>query len=127
MKVEKIWENDQGEEITYSFPTKNEVCPRCEGHGYHLTPSIGEYAYSMEEFYQEFDEEGREQYFSRGGIYDIVCFDCKGKNVIAVIDTKNLNNVDNIKYQEYIKWQKEIDKADREYQAICRMERMMGC
>lgn len=79
-------ENDQGEDVEIEIPAKYEVCDRCEGEGSHLTPSIGEHAYSEEEFREAFDEEEREQYFTRGGMYDVVCIDCKGLRVVLVVD-----------------------------------------
>lgn len=42
--------NEDGDEVTAKVPHVNEVCDRCEGHGTHLTPSIGMHAYSAEEF-----------------------------------------------------------------------------
>lgn len=76
------------EEVTVPLPHKNEVCPRCEGVGTHLTPSIGNHAYSREEFDEAFEpgSEEREAYFSRGGRYDVTCEKCGGKNVILVVD-----------------------------------------
>ena len=75
------------EETDESLPGKFEVCPRCEGHGTHLTPSIGEHAYSAEEFNESFsDEEDRAEYFKRGGIYDVQCYECKGEKVVLVVD-----------------------------------------
>jgi hypothetical protein len=78
--------DEDGDELEIALPVKLEVCSRCEGHGTHLTPSIGEHAYTQEEFYDSFDEEGREEYFRRGGMYDVTCHDCKGKNVVPVVD-----------------------------------------
>lgn len=78
---------DGEDEITISLPHVFEVCSRCQGHGTHLTPSIGMHAYSMEEFQESFyDEEDREQYFTRGGIYDVTCEICHGERVVAVVD-----------------------------------------
>jgi predicted methyltransferase len=80
---------DDGEEVEASLPAKNEVCSFCEGTGFHLTRSIGEHAYSMEEFYEAFDEpEDREEYFRRGGRYDVECETCHGKNVVLCVDEK---------------------------------------
>jgi hypothetical protein len=74
-------------ERVVTLPVKFEVCGRCDGHGSHLTPSIGEHAYSMEEFYESFDdEEGRAEYFRRGGMYDVTCERCKGLRVEPVVD-----------------------------------------
>jgi len=80
-------ENSRGVETEYVLPGRFEVCPRCEGHGTHLTPSIGEHAYSAEEFNETFWEpEDRAEYFRRGGMYDVDCETCRGKRVILVPD-----------------------------------------
>lgn len=80
-------ENNAGIEHEYELPAKFEVCDKCEGHGFHLTPSIGEHAYTREEFEDTFhEEEDRAEYFKRGGIYDVQCTMCNGKRVIAVVD-----------------------------------------
>lgn len=79
-------ENDDGEETTHELPARFEVCPTCEGHGTHLTPSIRDHAYSRDEFMEAFDdEEDRAQYFRRGGIYDVQCEECKGRRVVPVV------------------------------------------
>lgn len=69
------------------LPCSFSVCPRCDGHGSILTPSIGEHAYSSEEFNETFhDDEDREAYFTRGGKYDVTCPVCSGKNVVPTPD-----------------------------------------
>lgn len=78
-------EDDSETEIT--LPGKHAVCPNCEGHGTHLTPSIRDHAYSREEFEEAFyDEEEREAYFQRGGMYDVTCETCGGRRVVVVAD-----------------------------------------
>jgi hypothetical protein len=84
-------DEETGDEVTVQFPSKFEVCPRCEGHGTYLNPSIGNHAYSAEEFSESFDDEEAEQYFKRGGIYDIACEQCGGKRVIEVPNPKAMN------------------------------------
>lgn len=79
-------DDETGDEVVHELPAKMEVCDDCEGHGTHLAPGMRFHAYTSEEFYEEFDDEDREQYFTRGGIYDVTCGTCKGKNVIAVVD-----------------------------------------
>lgn len=122
------YENDEGEEIELELPCKMEVCDRCEGYGTHLTPSIGEHAYSSEEFYEAFDdEESREQYFKRGGIYDVTCEVCHGKNVVPVIDEENIPEELKAQYQEYLKYDERMAQYEAEDRATARMERLMGC
>ena len=85
------WENDEGEEVEHTFPAINEVCGRCEGYGTHLNPSIGQHAYTLEEFNEAFDDdESREAYFTRGGMYDVRCEQCHGNKVIQVIDEEHM-------------------------------------
>lgn len=79
-------ETDVGTEHRLVLPGKREICSRCEGEGTHLHPAIGEHAYSSEEFAREFDEEEREEYFTRGGMYDVPCERCGGEKVITVLD-----------------------------------------
>jgi hypothetical protein len=79
-------ETSGGLEITHTLPARFEVCGRCEGHGSHLTPSIGEHAYTREEFDETFhDPDDRAEYFRRGGIYDVECTECHGRRVVPVV------------------------------------------
>ena len=119
----KYDDNDTECEVECELPCKNEVCPKCEGHGTHLTPSIGNYAYSQEEFYEAFpEEEDRENYFRRGGIYDVTCERCGGKNVIQVVDESRCTTEEQ---KEHLKKYKAHMKSEREYEAECRAERRM--
>jgi RecJ-like exonuclease len=105
--------DDEGEEVEHTFPSVNEVCPRCEGFGTHLTPSIGQHAYSQEEFYESFaDEEDREQYFKRGGIYDVTCEECKGNKVVPVVDERHLTEDQKKVYKEWQEYQEEVARED---------------
>jgi hypothetical protein len=121
-KVELTWINHDGDEITHSFPSINVICPRCEGYGTHLTPSIGQHAYSAEEFYDSFDEEEQEQYFRRGGIYDVQCEECRGNRVVPEVDDKRLNSQDKMLYLEWQKAMEDWARSDAEDRATYRME-----
>jgi RecJ-like exonuclease len=117
--------DDEGEEIEASLPSCKEVCPRCEGTGFHLTESIGSYAYSQEEFEEAFDdEESRSEYFRRGGRFDVVCTECKGKNVIDVVDEEACITTEQkailCKYDDYLNRQ-------AQYRAEEEAERRAGC
>jgi RecJ-like exonuclease len=131
----KIYYGDTEREL--QLPGIKVVCERCDGEGYVLNPSIGEHAYSREEFDEAFPEdEDKEQYFKRGGIYDIVCPDCKGKNVVTVIDENVMKD-----YPVYRLGKLRTGKSrgrimeriwaqDREndaYERECEMERRYGC
>ena|SRR5258706_9488184 len=120
--IELTWDNEDGEEIIESFPAKNEICDRCEGYGNHLNPSIGEHAYSMEEFNESFDEEEREQYFKRGGIYDVQCEECHGNKVVPVVDENRLSEAQKKLYAEFELWDQERARSDAEDRATYRME-----
>lgn len=118
-------ENEEGESTAYTLPAHFEVCPRCEGHGTHLNPSIGEHAYSAEEFFEEFSEpEDREEYFRHGGIYDVTCEECGGKRVVPVIDEKACTTATQ---KEALALYLEKEASDAEYDRLCESERRMGC
>lgn len=126
--IELTYEDEDGEEITIEVPSKMEVCYDCEGHGMVLNESMRNYAYTSEDE-EMHDPEFREEYFKRGGIYDVVCPTCKGKNVLAVPDEETINKNEKLKseYEKYEEWKEDRDRADAEYEAECRMERLMGC
>jgi DnaJ-class molecular chaperone len=119
--------DDNGDEQEHILPAKNEVCSRCEGYGTHLNPSIGSHAYTAEEFYDSFDEEGREEYFRRGGIYDVTCECCKGKNVVLLVDEDACKSNPTLK-PIFEAWEKQEIRARREmddWRAEQRHEAMM--
>lgn len=63
----------------YGVPaTRKAVCPSCRGHGKYVNPFVDGNGISAEEFYQ--DPEFAEAYFS--GVYDVVCEECQGTNVV---------------------------------------------
>lgn len=100
--TEFTYEDEEAVEHTAQLPARFEVCTRCEGHGTHLHPSIGQHAYSMEEFNEAFDDdESRQAYFERGGMYDVPCEECHGKRVVAVVDVKALKRQDPALYARY--------------------------
>lgn len=87
------------------LPTHKEVCSDCGGEGFVLNESMRGHAYTMEEFREAFEDEIREmeyddetgepvkelEYFRRGGIYDVQCPTCHGKNVVDVIDEDTID------------------------------------
>lgn len=118
-----IIDNDTDEEVEHDLPARFEVCPRCEGHGTHLHPDIGQHAYTGEEFFEEFDEEGREEYFKRGGIYDVTCERCGGQRVVQVIDEDRLTS----EQKEVFKAYQEREAERARWDAVDRDERRYGC
>lgn len=117
--IEFIEMTDDGDEIVHELPSKYEVCSRCSGHGTHLTPSIGEHAYTQEEFEQEFSDDDREEYFKRGGIYDVECETCNGERVEEVVDEEACDPKLLKKYQAKL-------ADDYAYERMCAAERAMG-
>ena len=117
-RITVTYYNSEGDEVSDELPARHEVCQRCEGHGTHLTPSIGNHAYSSEEFEQEFSEdEDREAYFERGGKYDVTCEVCDGKNVVLVVDEEACQTAEQKEIlQTYTRSQRESEQeaaADR--------------
>lgn len=86
MKIQIETYDEDGDILTHEVTARYDVCVHCEGHGTILNPSIAQHAYSQEEFAESFDEEEAEEYFRRGGRYDITCPDCKGLRVVLVPD-----------------------------------------
>lgn len=115
---------DDGD-VELELPAKVEVCWRCKGHGTHLTPSIGEHAYSMEEFNEAFDDdEDKDAYFQRGGMYDVTCHECHGKNVIKVVDDDACRTPELI---ERLKMYHEHERREAEYAREDRYNREHDC
>lgn len=125
--IEKKWENEETEEVSAIFPAKNEVCPECEGSGYVLAGGLRGAAYTAEEFCEAFEPEEREEYFRPGGTYDTTCDVCHGTNVIPVVDEQSLTAEQKKLFDEYVIWQTEWDRQEREYADECAAERRAGC
>lgn len=103
---------DEGDEEEVELPVKMELCPNCEGHGSVLNESMRQHAYSSEEFNDTFhDDEDREQYLTRGGIYDVQCPTCNGRNVVPVVDEARLSKAQKVIY-ERIEKRRAADAAD---------------
>jgi hypothetical protein len=86
LTIDFVTEDDDGNEIQHQLPANYVVCSGCQGHGTHLNPSIGQHAFTAEEFERDFDEEQRAEYCRRGGIYDVQCTTCIGLRVVPVVD-----------------------------------------
>ena len=122
ISIEVVFEDDNGDEVVVDIPARYEVCSDCEGHGSVLNESMRFHAYTEEEF-SDFSDEDREQYFKRGGIYDVTCPTCKGKRVEKVVDEGARFTPEQA---EALKAMREREADRREYESMCRMERMMG-
>jgi hypothetical protein len=86
MKIKATVLLKSGDQVEVELPGKRIVCPRCEGKGTHVNPSIDGHGISAEEFAEDPDFE--ESYFS--GLYDVRCEECDGRNVIEVVDESKL-------------------------------------
>ena len=83
--TEKMVFGDDYDEPTTSLAGiagKWEVCGTCEGKGKHVNPDIDSQGISSEDFGQ--DPDFAEDYFS--GIYDVRCYECKGRTTSFVVD-----------------------------------------
>ncbi len=96
-------EDEDGEIHEVIVKVCYEVCPTCHGKGKHVNPSIDCNGLSSEDFYE--DPDFRDEYF--GGMYDVTCFECHGKNVVPCLDRNN-NDPSVIKMID--------DKLEQDYQ-----------
>jgi hypothetical protein len=90
-----------------------EVCDLCGGRGSHVNPSIDAHGVSREEF--DDDPDFEEGYWR--GDYDVVCYECKGRNVVPTPDENDPN----------IEVYNEDVQSHYEYMAEIEAERRMGC
>lgn len=107
-------DDEDGSTETVKLPSKMEVCPRCDGRGVHDCWEGGMTGDEMAEQGPDFFED----YMS--GTYDTQCTECKGRNVVEVID-RDRTPPDLL--ARYDAQQKEL--ADM--YAMEAMERRMGC
>jgi hypothetical protein len=118
-----IWNEDGDEEEEIALPSKFEVCGNCEGHGTHLREAIREHAYTAEEFAEAFDDdESREAYFKRGGIYDVTCETCHGARVVAVVDYEKCTKEQKAIYETWLEQEGERRRMDHEDRETRRAE-----
>ncbi len=119
MSAEKITlevETSEGDLVELVLPTKFELCPRCRGEGSHVNPAIDGNGLTAEDF-DEAGEDFRENYMA--GVYDVACYKCQGKRVVAVPDMDKLTAAEKILWKDHVR-----EEAD--YQAIVDAERRMG-
>ena len=90
------------------LPTKKAVCPRCRGTGTHVNPAIDGNGLTSEDF--DDDPDFREAYFA--GRYDVVCYDCRGNNVIDVLDEDRCTPEQLAAYDRHCKAMWEIEACE---------------
>ena len=92
------------------------VCPTCRGEGSHVNPAIDSHGISSEEFAEDPDFEAA--YF--GGLYDVTCHECEGKNVVDDVDLSALTEEQLEEWREYV-------QGVYEWRAEIAAERRAGC
>lgn len=86
MDLIQSFQEDHGVKL----PTKKEVCPRCDGEGTHVNPAVdGFTANDLDERYGPDADEFLEGYFR--GDYDVRCEECRGENVVDVVNEEGLD------------------------------------
>lgn len=98
------------EEFDFNPPLKTIVCPSCNGRG---TQTLGGASFSAEDFAE--DPEFAESYMR--GHYDEDCPECKGRNVIRVVDVEQLEACSPKMLEEYHSIMKSIHEQDACYRA----------
>ena len=106
------------EYVGVELPKKKIVCPTCGGEGKHVNPSIDAHGLSREDFDE--DPDFARDYMS--GVYDVPCYECRGNNVVDVLDEEALKHFDPELFKEWREW---LDSA-YETEAIYASERRMG-
>lgn len=124
MRILKFTVTGSRGEYEHELPAKLEVCPGCEGEGTRLHEAIGSHAYSREEFEESFDEEEREEYFKRGGRYDVQCTDCHGERVVPVVDEDECNRTH--RNRKLLKLYEQVEERRAEWARQEAHERRMG-
>lgn len=128
MNITITYTNPDDEEVEETLPAHHVVCEECEGTGFHLRGSLHGAAFSMNDFHQCFEEpEDQEEYFRHGGRYDQVCSQCKGKNVVLVVDEDAcVSDKDKRVLQEYNDYMDTMAAIDADDRATQRSEQRFG-
>jgi RecJ-like exonuclease len=106
-KIEVFFVPSDGNSYSMEVPAKRTVCPRCEGTGTHVNPSIDGHGLTQEDF--DADPDFAEGYFN--GRYDVRCEECDGRNVVEVPDLSRLTAEER---EDYYRAQDEEAAARRE-------------
>lgn len=106
----KVWViTKKGNQFEVLLPAKRIVCPACDGAGTELRGGLKGVVISDENLA---DDDFREAYF--GGRYDVACSECKGLNVVEVVDEDRLTKKMAERYWRAVD---EDAASDREYEA----------
>lgn len=74
-----VEEDEEGEEVEREVRFTWEVCSTCDGKGTHVNPSIDAGGLTREDFAD--DPDFFDDY--RRGVYDVECYECRGRRVSA--------------------------------------------
>ena len=104
------------------LPGKRVVCGRCDGKGTHVNPAVDGDGWTREEM----DEQGPEFFEDyMGGVYDVTCHECRGRNVVEEIGERD---------DTWADWQVQLldqvnewFQAEYEYQQEVAAEIRAGC
>lgn len=104
------------------------VCPVCEGKGKHVNPSIDASGWSQEDDRDDWqddddwrdEDDGEPKSAYQRGLYDVVCYTCKGKRVVLEVDERRA------KPEDLSAWREKLEE-DAEYEREVRAEREYGC
>lgn len=118
------------EEMTISFehdteegcdwvdlPAVYEDCDRCRGTGSHTNPSIDGNGITASEMY-ELGPDFQRDYMR--GVYDVQCYDCKGRRKVLVVDEARAD-------KEALSAFNKAQEDEWHYEAMCASERRYGC
>lgn len=114
-------EDDDGNELEVNILEEWTICSDCKGDGKVLCDGMRGHAYSMEEFYEEFDEDERHGYFN--GRYDVGCRECSGSGKVKQVNWEKLA----IEDPELVAEIEAYYKNEADFASECEAERRMGC
>lgn len=96
------------------LPAHFEVCPRCDGVGSHVNPSIDGNGLTAEDFAE--DPDFADEYMR--GTYDVPCTECHGERVVAQVDVEALTPDQRAAWESYL-------AVERDYQRDYDSERWL--
>lgn len=117
-------DNGEGEEDSIrviELPSTKALCSDCKGEGTVLNESMRYHCYTQEEV-DDLEDDFQEEYFKRGGIYDVQCPTCKGLRVVDVVHEDILTQAQKKDYEIYLDMLDDREAYERE----CAMERRWG-
>lgn len=101
-----------------ALPGVNAICPRCDGEGHIVNPSID--GFTMDEIYEDFGPDADDfidDYL--GGHYDVTCDECGGRGIVVEVDE---TRCDPALLAEFRQQEREVAES----YAMQRAEIMMG-